>query len=210
MIRVLVADDHSIVRRGVTGILAAEPDLVVCGEAATCAEALAAAESVDCDVMLLDLNMPGRGGFDVLQEVRRLRPSLPVVVLSMYPEEEFAPRVLRAGANGYLNKETAPDELVRAIRTVVSGGRYVSQSLGLHLAAAMVTPRSETPHEDLSDREYQVFVRLAGGSSTSDIAVELALSSKTVSTYRSRVLEKLHLRTNADLVRYAIEHKLVN
>jgi DNA-binding NarL/FixJ family response regulator len=207
--RILIADDHDIVRQGLRQILAAQPDLEVCEEACDSASALDKAVHGTCDVLVLDLSMPGRGGLEVLSEVRRLRPSLPVLVMSMYGESEFAVRVLKAGANGYIAKGAASQELIGAIRTVATGRRYVSAALGEQLARALLSPSAATPHAALSDREFQVFMRLARGQASTAVADELALSVKTVSTYRSRVLEKLGLRTNADLVRYALEHHLL-
>ena len=207
--RILIADDHDIVRQGLRQIVAAQPDLEVCDEAADSASALDKAVHGNCDMLVLDLSMPGRGGLDVLSEVRRLRPALPVLVMSMYGENEFAVRVLKSGAGGYIAKGAPSQELIGAIRTVAAGRRYVSAALGEQLAKQLLAPSAAMPHATLSDREFQVFIRLARGDASTEVADELSLSVKTVSTYRSRVLEKLGLRTNADLVRYAIEHHLV-
>jgi DNA-binding NarL/FixJ family response regulator len=206
--RILIADDHDIVRQGLRQILSTQPDLEVWGEAADSASALEQALHAECDALVLDLAMPGRGGLEVLAELRRQRPTMPVLVMSMYGENEFAVRVLRAGAAGYIAKGASADELVRAIRTVASGRRYLSARVAEELASHLLAPSSASPHSQLSDREFQVFVRLARGNSATEVAGDLSLSVKTVSTYRTRVLEKLALRTNADLVRYAIEHRL--
>jgi len=207
MIRVLIADDHPIVRHGIARMLEAESGLAVAGEAGTCADALEAALRDDCDFVLLDLNMPGRGGLDVLQELKRLRPGLPVLVLSMYDEVQFAVRAIKAGAAGYLTKDSAAGELVRAIRQIVGGRRYVSSTLAEPMAAYLADGGREV-HEALSDRERRVFALLVDGQTVTEIAGELALSVKTVSTYRTRLLRKLRLDSTAALVRYALAHQL--
>lgn len=210
MIRVLVADDHTVVRRGVAALLAETRDISVCGEAATAAEALGAVEERPCDLLLLDLNLPGSRGLELLSEVRRRRPRLAVLVFTVFAEELFAVRALRAGAAGYLTKDAAPELLLQAIRKVARGGRYVSPDLAERLAAAVTRDEAQPLHHGLSDREYAVMRLLASGRSVGEIARELALSVKTVSTYRTRLMEKLALRTNADLTRYALEHRLVD
>lgn len=207
MIRVLIADDHPIVRHGIGRLLEAESDLAVAGEASTCAEALQQALQDDCDFLLLDLNMPGRGGLDVLQEVRRNRPKLPVLILSMYDEVQFAVRAIKAGASGYLTKDSAPGELVRAIRHIGEGRRYVSVVLAERLAAYLADGADGVP-EQLSDRESRVLALLVDGRTVSEIAEVLALSVKTVSTYRTRLLRKLRVDSTAALVRYALEHQI--
>ena len=207
MIRVLIADDHPIVRHGIGRLLEAESDLAVAGEASTCAEALQRALQDDCDFLLLDLNMPGRGGLDVLQEVRRNRPKLPVLILSMYDEVQFAVRAIKAGASGYLTKDSAPAELVRAIRHIGDGRRYVSVVLAERLAAYLADGADGLP-EQLSDRESRVLALLVDGRTVSEIAELLALSVKTVSTYRTRLLRKLRVHSTAALVRYALEHQI--
>ena len=207
MIRVAIADDHPIVRHGIGRLLEAESDLAVAGEASTCAEALQRALQDDCDFLLLDLNMPGRGGLDVLQEVRRNRPKLPVLILSMYDEVQFAVRAIKAGASGYLTKDSAPAELVRAIRHIGDGRRYVSVVLAERLAAYLADGADGVP-EQLSDRESRVLALLVDGRTVSEIAELLALSVKTVSTYRTRLLRKLRVHSTAALVRYALEHQI--
>jgi DNA-binding NarL/FixJ family response regulator len=207
--RVLIADDHPVVRRGLVEIVAGEPDMTVAGQAATGPEALAFVRTHGCDVVVLDLSLPGLSGLDVLKQLKHEQPRLPVLVLSMYPEDQFAVRVLRAGAAGYLTKESAPEELVRALRKVSRGGRYVSAALAEQLAAAVADPAPTPPHRALSDREYEVMSLLASGRTVKEVAAALGLSVKTVSTYRARLLEKMHMKTNADLTRYCMENRLI-
>ena len=209
MLRILIADDHPIVRRGLKQIIEEAPDLVVAGEAGDGVEALARARSDAFDVVLLDITMPVKSGIDALTQLKRERPRLPVLMLSMHPEEQYAVRALRAGASGYLAKDSAPEELVAAIRKVSQGGRYVSASLAEHLASLVLREDEQPAHDTLSDREYQVMCLLASGETVSEIARELALSVKTVSTYRARVLDKLQLRNNAELMRYAADNRLL-
>jgi DNA-binding NarL/FixJ family response regulator len=206
---VLVADDHAVVRRGVVQILDEAPDLVVAGEASTGREVLHKVQEEDYDVLLLDIAMPEGSGLEVLHQLRTLKPELCILILSMYPERQYAMRALKAGASGYLTKESAPDELVSAVRRVAHGGRYITQSLAEELAAGLVGEMTEAPAQSLSDREYQVMRLLAIGKTVSEIADELALSAKTVSTYRARILDKLNLRNTAEIIRYAFEHGLV-
>jgi two-component system invasion response regulator UvrY len=209
MIRVLIADDHPIVRQGLRQILSEIPDMVVAGEAVNGQEALDQVRAGGWDVLVLDITMPDRSGLDILRELRYQQPDLPVLVLSIHAEEQFAVRLLKAGASGYLTKENAPDELVKAIRKVVDGGKYISQSLAESLAFSLDVASDRPRHETLSDREFQVMQLMATGKTLTEIAEELSLSAKTVSTYRSRLLEKMNLKTNADIVRYAIENGLV-
>jgi two-component system invasion response regulator UvrY len=208
MIRVFVADDHAVVRRGVLQILAEAPDMVAAGEASTGREVLQAMREQDYDVLVLDIAMPDGGGLEVLKQLRTLKPDLRVLIISMYPERQYAVRALKAGAAGYLTKESAPDELIGAIRKVARGGKYVTQSLAETLVAALGSELGREPHETLSAREYQVMRLLAAGKTVTDIATELSLSAKTISTYRTRVLEKLDLRNTAEIMRYAFEHGL--
>jgi len=210
MIRVLVADDHPLIRSGLKQILAQEPDVAVLGEAGDSEQLLELLEQQAWDVVLLDITMPGRGGLDALHEIRRRRPALPVLVLSVHAEEQFALRAIKAGASGYLSKTDPPSEIVRAIRKVVSGKKYVSATLAETLANAIESGSDRPPHESLSDREFQVMCKMASGRTVSQIAVEISLSVKTVSTYRARVLEKMNMRTNAELTRYAIQNGLVD
>jgi two-component system, NarL family, invasion response regulator UvrY len=207
MIRILIADDHPIVRRGLREILADEPDLAVPGEAKNGQEVLQLL-SQEWDVLVLDINMPGRSGFELLHEVKARCPNLPVLIMSIHSEEQFGVRALKAGAAGYLTKESAPDELVKAIRKVHDGGKYVSPALGEQLALALEFG-AQMPHDALSNRENEILCLIASGKTVGEIAEHLILSVKTVSTYRSRILEKMKLHTNAELMLYAMQHGLV-
>lgn len=209
MIRVFVADDHAVVREGLKQICRETADLVVAGEAVDGLEALERIRAEAWDVAVIDMTMPGRSGLEIVKELKRERPQLPILVLSVHAEDQYAIRLLKAGAAGYLTKESVPQELVDAIRRVVSGGKYVSQSLAEKLALQLDSDFANPPHEALSDREFQVLRLIASGKTVSDIATELSLSVKTVSTYRSRILEKMNLNSNAELIRYAIENRLI-
>jgi DNA-binding NarL/FixJ family response regulator len=210
MIRALIADDHAVVRQGLKQILGDTPEMVVAGEATTGQEVLDKIRAETWDVVVLDISMPDRSGLDVLKQLRSERPKLPVLVLSMHSEDQYAVRVLKAGASGYLTKDSAPDELVKAIRKVVSGGRYVSSFLAEKLAFEIGTDSSRLPHETLSDREFQVLRLIAAGKSVTEIAAELYLSPKTVSTYRARLLQKMNLGTTAELMHYAMQNHLID
>jgi DNA-binding NarL/FixJ family response regulator len=211
MINILLVDDHPYLRRGLVQILIDEFPGAVIGEASNVPELLERAQKQRWDVVVLDLTRPGRGGREGLHELTRLCPSLPVLVLSMHPEDQFAVRVLRAGGAGYLTKESAPQELVHAIRTIWKGGKYISPNTAELLATHLQQHGdSDQPlHDSLSDRENQVFRLIAAGHTITDISNELSLSVKTISTYRSRILTKLNLKTNADLARYAVQHRIV-
>lgn len=209
MIRILIADDHAVVREGLKRIVAENPDMEVAGEAAGGHEALDFAKRRECDIVLLDLAMPGKDGLETLKELRALRPGLPVLVLSVYPEEQYAVRLLRAGAAGYLTKESAPEELVAAIRKVSRGGRYVSETLAEQLAVLLGAGADRPPHETLSDREFRVMLMLAAGKTASQVADALCLSVKTISTYRARALRKMSMRNNAEFSFYAVKHGLL-
>ncbi|HXG95178.1 MAG TPA: response regulator transcription factor [Blastocatellia bacterium] len=209
MVKILIADDHALIRRGLKEIIADQPDMRVVGEAENAAQTLALLRKQEWDVLVLDINMPGQSGLDILREVSREQPRLPVLILSAHPEDQFGARVLKAGAAGFINKESAPEELVKAIRKVCQGGKYVSESLAETLISSLRGDSHQLPHERLSDREYQVMLMLAEGRTASEIAEELNLSVKTISTYRFRVMEKMNFKTNAELMRYAIRHKLV-
>jgi DNA-binding NarL/FixJ family response regulator len=209
MIKVLIADDHPIVRQGLRQILAGTADMRVAGEAVNSQEALAQVRVGDWDVLVLDITMPGRSGFDILKELKYEQPHLPVLVLSIHAEEQLAVRVLKAGASGYLTKENAPEELVKAIRKVVSGGKYISPSLAETLAFGLDATSDRPRHETLSDREFQVMQLMVSGKTPVEIAEMLSLSAKTVSTYRTRLLEKLNLKSNAELMRYALKNELI-
>jgi two-component system invasion response regulator UvrY len=210
MIRALIADDHAVVRQGLKQILGDTPEMLVAGEATNGQEVLDKVRAEPWDVVVLDISMPDRSGLDILKQLRSERPKLPVLVLSMHSEDQYAMRVLKAGASGYLTKDSAPDELVKAIRKVVSGGRYVSSFLAEKLAFEIGTDSSRLPHETLSDREFQVLRLIAAGKSVTEIAAELCLSVKTVSTYRARMLEKMNLGTTAELIHYAMQNHLID
>ena len=210
MIHILVADDHAVVREGVKQILAGLGDMVVEGEAADGQETLEKLANCHYDVVLLDISMPGRSGLEILEEIVSQRPKLPVLILSMHPEEQYAVRALRAGAAGYLTKASAPQELIGAIRKVSRGGKYVTSSLAEKLAMELDLGAQKQRHETLSNREYQVMLMLAGGKTVGEIANELCLSVKTVSTYRSRIMEKMGMKKNAELTLYAVNNHLLS
>jgi two-component system, NarL family, invasion response regulator UvrY len=210
MIRVLIADDHPIVRQGVIQILSSTRDIVVAAEATSGRELMHQVAVTPCDIVLLDLTMPGSDGLDVLKQLRREAPQTPVLVLTMHSEDQFAVRSLRAGASGYLTKDSAPSELVGAIRKIVAGGRYISPLMAERLAAHLGPDAEQPLHERLSDREYQVLRLIAAGKSTREIAAQLSLSTKTVSTYRARILEKMEMRSAAELTAYAVRHHLAD
>jgi two-component system, NarL family, invasion response regulator UvrY len=206
--KILLADDHAVVRHGLKQILTDAFKRATYGEARTAQQALELLWKQEWDVVVLDITMPGRSGLEVLREIKQSKPKLPVLVLSMHPENQFAVRVLKAGASGYMTKESAPDELVGAVKKILAGGRYVSPSLAENLAASL-SHSQKSPQEKLSDREFQVLRLIASGKMVSDIARELSLSIKTISTYRSRILEKMGMKNNAELMHYAIQHRLV-
>ena len=206
--RILIADDHAIVRRGLKQILADEADVDVIGEAGDAHEVRKLVREKPWDVVVLDLNMPGGTGLDLLNEIKSLRPELPVLIVSIFPVEQFGVRVIRAGAAGYLTKDSAPEELVAAIRKEREGGKYISPSRAENIASAMSNDSSKLPHESLSDREFEVLLLIAKGKTVSQIAEQLILSVKTVSTYRSRILEKLAMSSSAELMHYAIRQGL--
>jgi two-component system invasion response regulator UvrY len=210
MIKVVVVDDHAVVREGLKRIIAESGGMVVSGEAADGHEAMQVIKKDPCDVVLLDITMPNKSGLDVLKELHAESPRLPVLVLSMHPEDQYAMRVLRAGAAGYVTKESAPAKLVQAIRKVVRGGKYVSPTLAEKLVYDLGAQTDKAPHEILSDREYQVLCMIGSGKTVTQIAEELALSVKTISTYRVRILEKLRMNNNAEITRYAIKEGLVD
>ncbi len=207
--KVLIADDHPVVRHGLKQILATDTDMTVVGEAKNGNEAMELARKLEWDVAVLDYSMPGRSGLELLSEIKREFPQRPVLVLSMHPEELHARRVLKAGGAGYMNKESAGEELAAAIRKVVTGGKYVSAALAERLAVELAPESQKPPHETLSDREYRVMWMLASGKPINRIAKEMFLSPSTVSTYRVRILRKLGLGSNAELVQYAVKHQLI-
>ena len=208
--RVLIVDDHEIVRRGIKEVLADEFAELKLGEAENSQAALELLIAGDWDIVLLDINIPGRNGFEVLDEAKRTRPYIPVLVLSAYPEEEFAIRSFKLGASAYLNKSRASDELLAAVKKVVAGGKYVTASLAEKLAASLGSDVEQAPHESLSRRELQVLRMIASGKTVKETAAELALSEKTVGTYRTRISRKMGLGTNVELARYALQHRLVD
>lgn len=207
--RILIADDHAVVRQGMKQILAGAFKRSVFGEAANSQEALDRVWKEPWDIVVLDLTMPGRSGLEVLKEIKRARPKLPVLILSMHPEDQFAVRLLKAGASGYLTKESAPEELVGAVIKAVAGGRYVSSALAEKLALLIVRDVDSAPHESLSDREFLILRQIASGKTVSAIAKDLSLSVKTISTYRTRLLEKMAMANNSELVQYAFQYQLV-
>ena len=210
MIKVLIADDHAIVRDGLKQILADTSDIVAAGEASNGNQTVELARNGDYDLVLLDIAMPGRGGMDVLKQLRLERPQVPVLMLSMYPEEQYAVRSLKAGASGYLTKESASDELITAIRKVSQGGKYISSFMAETLAGYLKKDSEKTAHEQLSDREYQVMLMIASGKTVSEIAAALSLSVKTISTNRIRALRKMGMKNNAEFTYYAIKEGLLN
>ena len=210
MLRILVADDHAIVRQGLKQVLVEEFSQAYIEETSTGQETILAIQQQTWDVLILDIHFPDKNGLDILKEVKGIQPSLPVVVLSLYPEEQYGIRVLKAGGAGYLTKEMAPSELVSAIKKVLDGGRYVSPALAEQMAAYL-SPHAHGPlYQVLSDRELEVLRHLGAGKTVTDISDLLALSVKTISTYRARLLEKLSLHSTADLIRYAIDNELVD
>jgi two-component system invasion response regulator UvrY len=209
-IHFLIVDDHAIIRQGLKQILADAFEKAVFGEAENGNEALEKVWKQKWDVVLLDLTMPGKSGLDVLKQMAEAQPNMAVLVLSMHPEDQYAVRVLKTGASGYITKNTASEEVVGAIKKVLTGGKYVSPALAETLATSLNARAGKSPHEVLSDREYQVMRLIAVGKSVKEIAFELTLSVKTISTYRTRVMEKMKLKTNADIIRYAVHEKLVD
>lgn len=210
MIRVLIADDHPILRRGLIEILTRELKGALCGEAENAQQVLSQVEGHNWDLVILDVSMPGRSGIEVLGDLKRVRPKLPVLVLSMHPEGQYGKRVLKAGAFGYVNKDSAPEELIKAIRKVLAGGRYVSPVLAEELAVQLNEDFGRPLHETLSDREFEVLRMIASGKTVTQIAEELHLSVPTISTYRARVLEKMNMTTSAELMHYALRNHLVD
>jgi two-component system invasion response regulator UvrY len=209
MINILIADDHAIVREGLKQIVSSQPDMTVAGESHNAQGVLDLARARNWDVVVLDINMPGRNGLEVLKELKLEFPRLPVLVLSVHPEEQYGIRVLKAGAAGYMNKESAPEELVTAIRKVIRGGKYLTPTLAERLAFQVADGSEEHPHEKLSDRELQVLCLIASGRTVSEIAGDLSLSVKTISTYRARILGKMAMKSSAELTRYALQNHLV-
>jgi two-component system invasion response regulator UvrY len=208
--RILIADDHAVFRRGLRETLSEAFSKIAFGEARTAQETLEFVRCQDWDVVILDISMPGKSGLDILDDVRRLRPRIPVLLLTMHPEQQFARRALKSGAAGYLTKDSVPEELKVAIKRIAAGGRYVSATLAEKLAVDLRQGADVPLHELLSDREFQVLRMIASGKSVKEMAEELSLSVKTVSTYRRRILEKTDMKTNAELIRYALQTRLVD
>lgn len=207
--KILIVDDHPVVRQGIRLILSEDSSLTVCGEAADAASALEQIRASGPDLVVLDLNLPDQNGFAVLQEIQRHWPNLPVLILSIQPEEHMAVRALKSGAHGFLNKDSAGEELLKAVKQVARGKRYISPKLAEWLALDVGGRRDNLPHELLSDREYQVMCMLASGRSISEIATQLNRSANTISTYRARILRKMSIDSNAGLTQYAISHRLI-
>lgn len=209
MIRILVVDDHNIVHQGLTFILDKSHKMEIVARCTNGADALKWISENDCDVALVDIAMPGMSGVDLLKHLRKEKPQLPVLILSAYPEDQYAVRLIKAGAAGYLNKECVPEEVVSAVHSVVGGKKYISPSVAEILAGEVTKPEGKLPHETLSNREYQIFLLFASAKTISGISSTLKLSANTVSTYRKRILEKMHLSNNAELMRYAVDNNLI-
>ena len=210
MIKVLLADDHAIVRGGLKEILVRHLEGVECGEAENAEQVLAQVRKRPWDLLILDITMPGRSGLDILADLKLLRPELPILVLSMLPEDQFGRAALKAGAWGYLKKESAPEELIQAVRKILAGGRYVSPALAEKFARDLQGNADRPPHEALSTREFEILVMIGSGKAVGQIAGELHLSGTTVSTYRARILEKMNMTTTAELIRYAVRNHLAD
>jgi DNA-binding NarL/FixJ family response regulator len=210
MIKILIADDHVLIREGLKKILKAASDINVVGEAQNAREIFQELKRELVDVAILDISLPGKSGLELLKDLRQQYPKLPVLILSMHPEDRFAIRALRAGAAGYVTKESAAEELIKAIRKVVQGRKYVSPALAEKLAFDLETDTGKPLHENLSDREYQVMCMIASGKTVRQIAKELFLSMSTINTYRARILEKMNMKTDAELIRYAVQNQLVD
>lgn len=209
MIKILIADDHAVVRRGLKQIVSETPDIIVTGEASTGYEVLDKVRGNDYDAVILDISMPGGDGLNILKQIKKEKPKIPILLLSVHPEDQYAVRALKAGAAGYLTKDSATGELISAIRRVSCGRKYVSSQLAEKLALDLETDRGKQLHEKLSDREYQVLCMMSSGKMAKEIATDLCLSVKTISTYRSRILEKMRMKNNAELTHYAIKHGLI-
>lgn len=210
MLKVLVADDHALIREGLKKILKTAQEISVIREAQNAREVIEELKKGDLDVVILDISLPGKSGLELLKDLKQYYPKLPVLILSMHPEDRFAVRALKAGASGYVTKESAVDELINAIRKVVQGRKYVSPALAEKLAFDLETDTGKPLHEGLSDREYQVMCLIAAGRSVRQIAAELFLSMSTVNTYRARILEKMNMKTDAELIRYAVQNQLID
>lgn len=210
MIKILMADDHAIVREGLKQILADVPDMTIAGEAASGDDVLAMLRADNWDILLLDIAMPGKNVLELIKLAKQKNPQQPILILSMYPEDQYAIRMLKSGADGYLTKESAPDQLVAAIRKVAKGGKYISATMTDKLIEELNPDQNKLPHTKLSDREYQVFLAVAKGRRTSEIAQDMTLSVKTISTFRTRLMAKMHLHSTADIICYALKHGLLD
>jgi two-component system invasion response regulator UvrY len=210
VLKVLIADDHALIREGLKKILQSAHDISDIREAQNAREVIEEVKKEDLDVVVLDISLPGKSGLELLKDLKQYYPKLPVLILSMHPEDRFAVRALKAGAAGYVTKESAVEELIKAIRKVVQGRKYVSPALAEKLAFDLEADTGRPPHESLSDREYQVLCLIASGKTVREIAGELFLSMSTVNTYRSRILEKMNMKTDADLIRYAVQNHLID
>ncbi|MBN8586457.1 MAG: response regulator transcription factor [Ignavibacteria bacterium] len=210
IIRIIIADDHSFLREGIKKTIQDEIDMKIVGEASNANDALNIIRELEPDVAIMDISMPGKSGLDVLKDLKAMKKKYRILILSMHPEDRFAIRALKAGAAGYLTKESAPDELVKAIRTVLTGRKYVSKALAEKLADILSDDMDKMPHEQLSDREYDVFIKIASGKKAIDIAGELSISVHTVNTYRARILEKLSMSSNVELTQYAMHNNLID
>ncbi|NOS84639.1 MAG: response regulator transcription factor [Ignavibacteria bacterium] len=209
-IRIIIADDHAFLREGIKKTIQDEIDMKIVGEASNANDALNIIKELEPDVVIMDISMPGKSGLDVLKDLKVMKKKYRILILSMHPEDRFAIRALKAGAAGYLTKESAPDELVKAIRTVLTGRKYVSKALAEKLADILSDDMDKLPHEQLSDREYEVFIKIASGKKATDIAAEISISVHTVNTYRARILEKLSMNSNVELTQYAMHNNLID
>jgi two-component system, NarL family, invasion response regulator UvrY len=209
-IKIIIADDHSFLRMGIKKTISEETDMKIAGEASNAADAVRLIKETDADVAIIDISMPGKSGLDILKDIKSMKMKVKVLILSMHPEDRFAIRALKSGAAGYLTKESAPDELVKAIRTILTGRKYVSNVLAEKLADLLSGDSDKLPHEQLSDREYEVFIAIASGSKSQEIAAKLSISVHTVNTYRARILEKLALSSNVELTQYAMHNRLID
>lgn len=209
-IKILIADDHAFLREGIKKTIGDETDMKIIAEASNAADAFKMLQEKEIDVAIMDISMPGKSGLDLLKDLKAVKKKFKILILSMHPEDRFAIRALKAGASGYLTKESAPDELVKAIRTVLNGRKYVSSSLAEKLIDVINDDTDKMPHENLSDREFEVFIKIASGEKTTEIAAELSISIHTVNTYRSRILEKLGVSSNVELTQYAIHNNLID
>ncbi len=210
IVRIVIADDHAFLREGIKKTIQDEIDMKIVGEASNANDALDIIRELNPDVVIMDISMPGKSGLDVLKDLKTLKKKSRILILSMHPEDRFAIRALKAGASGYLTKESAPDELVKAIRTVLTGRKYVSKALAEKLVDILSEDSDKMPHEQLSDREYEVFIKISSGKKAIEIAAELSISIHTVNTYRARILEKLSMNSNVELTQYAMHNNLID